>query len=117
MIELVTTVGNASASNEADGSIMVSASNGLAPFSYSIDGGQSYQSDPLFTNLLPGFYNVVVIDADSTCSSSTEVEVSFNTGVIDLGEAKVELKDISARPSPSRGPGPSLLRRPPSLQP
>jgi hypothetical protein len=100
MIEVESSVSNASASDAADGSIMIDANNGIAPFQYSIDGGQSFQSDPLFTNLLPGMYTVLVVDADSVCSTSVEVEVSFNTGIVELGEEKVDLRIM---PNPNDG--------------
>ena len=46
----------------ADGRIIVTASEGLVPYQYSIDGGENYQLSNQFSNLLPGTYTVVVKD-------------------------------------------------------
>lgn len=53
--------------NDQSGSILISASNGQAPYTYSIDGGLTFQDDPLFTNLTAGEYPVVVVDASGEC--------------------------------------------------
>lgn len=46
-----------------DGSVTVVAT-GIDPLEYSIDGGQSWQSDPAFTGLAGGSYDIVVRDPD-----------------------------------------------------
>lgn len=56
-----------------DGSFAINASNGTPPYSYSIDGGISFKTIPLFTNLCPGTYTVVVKDSGSTTSVNTVV--------------------------------------------
>ncbi|MDP1725778.1 MAG: SBBP repeat-containing protein [Bacteroidota bacterium] len=48
-----------------NGSINVSASGGTIPYQYSIDGGITYQSSSLFSNLLVGTYIVYVKDANT----------------------------------------------------
>lgn len=45
------------------GSITVSAIGGIAPYEYSIDGGLTYQPLPIFNNLTPGIYSVLVKDS------------------------------------------------------
>lgn len=57
------------------GMIVITASNGQAPFMYSIDGGQTFQADPGFANLVAGTYEIVVTDQND-CEFRTEVEVS-----------------------------------------
>ncbi len=47
----------------SDGSISISASNGQAPYSYSINGGD-FNSNPVFTNLATGTYTLTVKDAN-----------------------------------------------------
>jgi hypothetical protein len=51
------------------GSITVSASGGLAPYTYSING-TSFQTSNVFSNLTNGSYSVVVRDANS-CSGTS----------------------------------------------
>jgi len=42
---------------------IVSVDGGINPFSYSVDGGINFSSDPIFSDLPPGDYNVVVEDS------------------------------------------------------
>ena len=51
-----------------NGSITVTASNGTAPYLYSIDG-VTYQSNNIFTGLIPGQYTIRVKDANNLISS------------------------------------------------
>jgi len=46
----------------ADGTILVSPINGVAPFQYSIDGGQTFQSSPAFNDLAAGDYTIFIQD-------------------------------------------------------
>jgi len=57
--------------NATSGSILISATNGVAPYTYSIDGGLTFQDEPLFTDLIPGDYPVVVVDASGECTYET----------------------------------------------
>ena len=51
------------------GSILVTdVTGGTPPFVYSIDGGNTYSGVPSFNSLLPGTYDVVVLDANN-CQS------------------------------------------------
>jgi hypothetical protein len=61
---------------EQQGSITVSAVGGVAPYQYSIDGGSSYQSSPIFNNLSPGIYSVFVKDTQTTVGSLTSIQVN-----------------------------------------
>lgn len=72
-----------------------SAEDGTPPYVYSIDGGSTYQSTPLFQGLSPGSYSLVVQDING-CEDvlSTLIEqpdslvvlVSPDTTTINLGE-------------------------------
>ena len=91
---------NASGANVADGSIMITAANGMGPFQYSIDGGMTFQDSPLFENLLSGDYNVLVASADTTCSYAETVTVNFTTGIHIVNGQDVEIKLL---PNPTQG--------------
>ncbi len=70
-----TTMLGASGEDGTDGVISIEASNGINPYQYSIDGGQTFVSNNVFINLSPGSYDVVVEDLSTVCSFDTTVEV------------------------------------------
>ena len=47
----------------SDGNIVITASDGTAPYLYSIDGGTSYQTSPIFKGLKSGIYAVQTQDS------------------------------------------------------
>ena len=53
-----------------DGSMSLVPTNGLAPYQYSINGGTSYSSIPVFTNLCSGLYPVQVLDSNGSLVTS-----------------------------------------------
>jgi hypothetical protein len=53
-----------------DGSLAIYAMNGNPPYSYSVDNGLSFKNTPLFTNLCPGQYSVIVKDISGFTSTS-----------------------------------------------
>jgi gliding motility-associated-like protein/uncharacterized repeat protein (TIGR01451 family) len=53
--------------NKNDGTITITATGGVAPLQYSIDGGATWQNTNVFSNLGAGSYEVVVRNADATC--------------------------------------------------
>ncbi|MDG1331402.1 MAG: hypothetical protein P8P74_03685, partial [Crocinitomicaceae bacterium] len=57
-----------SCANQSDGSITVSTTGGMAPLSYSIDGGATYSGSPNFNGLATGTYVVVAQDMNG-CES------------------------------------------------
>ena len=69
-----TNVVDASCGN-ADGTITFTVNGGTAPLQYSIDGGTTFQSSNVFSNLVSGNYNVVVEDAN-LCSASSNASVN-----------------------------------------
>ncbi|MFH6771670.1 beta strand repeat-containing protein, partial [Gaetbulibacter aestuarii] len=60
----------------SDGTIVVSATNGIPPYMYSIDGGANFQSSNTFINLPAGTYDVVVRDDKDCDSAATTVTIS-----------------------------------------
>jgi hypothetical protein len=50
-----------------DGTIQINASGGSGAYAFSIDGGNSWQPEPLFQNLPEGLYEVIIINNDGTC--------------------------------------------------
>lgn len=58
-----------------------SVQGGVLPYSYSIDGGANMQIDPVFRNLGPGIYPVVVTDGKG-CTWSEDLTIPVEEGVI-----------------------------------
>jgi hypothetical protein len=56
-----------------NGSIVISPTGGYAPYVYSINGGTSFVTSPVFNNLAPQTYYVVVRDSSGTTINSTRV--------------------------------------------
>ena len=82
------------------GSILITASNGIGPFAYSIDGGLSFQEENLFTNLPAGEYQIVVMDSENNCSYQDQLSLSLSTNVEDI-----DINDINilVKPNPTDG--------------
>ncbi|NOY36126.1 MAG: T9SS type B sorting domain-containing protein, partial [Chlorobi bacterium] len=53
---------NLTCNGSADGTIIINASGGATPYTYSINGGSSYQADSLFSSLAAGNYDIAVQD-------------------------------------------------------
>jgi len=56
---------------ECDGSITLIAEGGTPPYQYSINNGLNYFTSPIFVDLCPGIYSVVVRDNDGIVISSS----------------------------------------------
>lgn len=65
-----------------DGTIQLNASGGVAPYTYSIDGGSTYQSSNSFTGLSANSYSVKVKDFKGCTSSDLGVTINVNTIVV-----------------------------------
>ncbi len=73
--EITTT--NATDETAVDGMISIDPSNGIDPYQFSIDGGQTFSSNLVFENLAPGTYNVVVQGLSEVCIYEETIEVGF----------------------------------------
>ena len=71
--EIVTV--NVPSAASATCSIEINLFSGVAPYEYSIDGGQSFVSSNLFTGLPIGTYNVIVKDAEDICPIEVGVPI------------------------------------------
>jgi hypothetical protein len=58
-------------------SLTVTAGNGVAPYSYSIDGGVTFQTSNVFNGLTVGIYTVIVRDANLCTGLAAPVTVSL----------------------------------------
>lgn len=95
-INVLYTANNPTCTN--DGSIILQAVGGTPPYQYSINGGTTFQSSPIFPNLSLGNYNAVITDsgvgtgqqtinlANSVLSSIYQLQYSLNTttGVLSI---------------------------------
>jgi hypothetical protein len=86
-----------STTGAADGAIMVSVTSGIAPYTYSIDGGVTSQSEPLFSNLEVGLYNILVTD-DNDCTWEDTVSVQLLVANSNIQGSDLDLKVF---PNPS----------------
>lgn len=76
---LATANSTATACGQNNGSISFAQPiYGTGPYNYSINGGQSFQTSPLFTGLAAGTYNCVVTDAGQGSSSFTVTVAAGN---------------------------------------
>ncbi|MCT4582289.1 MAG: PKD domain-containing protein [Flavobacteriales bacterium] len=64
---------------DANGSITVTETGGLAPYQYSINGGLNFQNTGLFTGLSANNYNIVLQDANG-CTTNTSTTITNQGG-------------------------------------
>jgi gliding motility-associated-like protein len=57
------------------GSISISASGGVSPYQFSMDAGITYQSSPIFNNLIAGNYSIRIKDFNG-CTSDVPVALT-----------------------------------------
>jgi gliding motility-associated-like protein len=82
---LSTVLADVTCAGGADGSIVVTATAGVSPFEYNIDGG-TFQSSNEFTGLSAGFYDIIVRDSKSCESLPVNVEIKEPTAVSGNGD-------------------------------
>ena len=86
-----------SAENANDGAILVTINSGVAPFTYSIDGGVTTQENPLFSNLSAGDYSIIVTDGNG-CHETMDITVGT---LVATSEIEKTNHDIVISPNPS----------------
>ncbi len=92
------TVVNASCTNINGGSVTVTTTGGLAPYTYSIDGG-AFQSSNVFTGLTQGVKTITIRDA--FCGTLTKtVTVGFNDNLTLSSTPAVDTLVCSGAPVP-----------------
>ena len=74
-INLTSTPTNTSGPTATNGMIVASASGGMAPHTYSKDGGTTFQASGTFNNLAVGTYAVVAKDLNGCLSASVSTTV------------------------------------------
>lgn len=93
----------------ANGSIVINPTSGVAPYQYSIDGGQNFVANNVFLDLAVGDYNVVVKDALDIClyEADAPIEVCLVSMIIETGNVSSEFASdgtISIYPIAGTGP-------------
>jgi hypothetical protein len=63
--------------NSNNGSIIISAIDGISGYSYSINGGVTYTTNNIFTNQAPNTYTVVVKDSATPTPNTTTTQISI----------------------------------------
>src|SRR5690606_21936093 len=66
---------NVSCNGLSDGSVIVTAGNGIVPYEYSIDGGLTWQTSNEFTGLAAGDYTIEVKDGKN-CGTTIDVKIT-----------------------------------------
>jgi gliding motility-associated-like protein len=72
-----------------NGSLQAAGSGGVAPYQYSIDGGNTYQDEDSFSVSVEKTYDIVVKDANG-CTTTTSVAVGFDQEI----EYEITQEDI-----------------------
>ena len=86
--------------DEMTGNILINASGGVGPYSYSIDGGVNFQEENFFDYLEAGEYHIVVLDADGQCSYEEMIQVDQLTATSEINHKDLK---INVRPNPTEG--------------
>jgi large repetitive protein len=76
---------NVSCNGGSDGSIVITAADGIAPYQYSIDNGVTFQASNVFSVLSQGTYDVIVRDSKNCDSAVTQVTITEPTLVDGTG--------------------------------
>ena len=75
------TISDETCAGSSNGSISIVATSATGPLEYSIDGGATFSASPVFNNLAPGVYNIVVIPQGSTTGCDATASATVLAGV------------------------------------
>lgn len=82
------------------GTIMVTPSGGVAPYSYSIDDGITTQESNIFDGLTAGDYEITIYSSDFTCEEVVAVTVGMISSTISVLDNEIVIKST---PNPNDG--------------
>ncbi|GHA65010.1 T9SS type A sorting domain-containing protein [Pontibacter akesuensis] len=86
----------------SNGRVRLSGNQGTAPYTYSLDGGQTYQASDLFEGVGSGSYAAVVKDAAGCISQATTVNISaVPLPVVVFNEAEIYVCESAAPFAPA----------------
>jgi gliding motility-associated-like protein len=85
-VTISSTVEDASCNSSTTGKIIIHATGGTGPYEYSIDGGTSFVSDSVFTDLSQGSYTLTARDANSCVSTNELVNVEEPDAILITSE-------------------------------
>ena len=81
------------AEGDNGGSILLTPTSGVGPFTYSIDGGENFQDSGLFENLPAGTYDIVINGAEEcTFTGQAEVEVCALQIIVNIDNVEGDIK-------------------------
>ena len=79
-----------------NGSITIGATGGTAPYTYGLNDNPDFQSDPTFTGLEEGMYDVTVLDANGCFVTAMATIVST-----DVNDISSDVLKLSVGPNPA----------------
>lgn len=82
----------------AKGAILFEANGGNGPYEYSIDGGNTWQNNPLFNELEAGDYDIAVRDSDG-CVYTDTITIKLSDGINNSTIGSI----LIATPNPTDG--------------
>lgn len=86
LLPAIVSTDSVSCFGNSDGSVLVTASNGSAPYTYALDGSTAFQSSGSFTGLAAGSHTVTVKD-NHTCDSTISFTI-FQPALLRLSLAQ-----------------------------
>ena len=78
---IATATATPSSCSGTDGSIILSGNGGIAPYTYSIDNGATYQSSTTFNGLVPATYNGLRVRDANGCTATASATVILNNTI------------------------------------